>query len=474
MASTSLLGCSGAATSPRAHEGAEPSASDPRAEVVAEDDLAQLELDGLIDHALAEPETIPQSAEQLRARFGSAALDHLIARHRAEVPPAARHGEADRDWRALIDAVAQQRDAHFGGLYWQRDLGEAQREAARLGKPILSLRLLGELTSEFSCANSRLFRTVLYADPELARWLDANFVLHWSSERPAPRIAIDFGDGRKLERTITGNSAHFVLDAQGRTLDVIPGLYAPSAFRQALGESLDLHARLATLGPELAAEQWSGELAADHDRRFRAGVDRLGEELLLVRGRPSERAAIEAWLAAPPSAGERVAAAQAVPMALGKMKMEAPILAAAGDSLGGRPTRAPGPFQAPDDLELTILGARLIGGLQLHPNTQTIIAAERPFEALVAEAERGAALLALEQALVVALEQDTAKNTLELAPRVHAELARRARAGEALELAAVDVWLYARLFETPASDPWLGLVDPSVYTGLVEGGIAKP
>ena len=195
---------------------------------------------------------------------------------------------------------------------------------------------------------------------------------------------------------------------------------------------------------------------------------------MLVRGRPSERAAIEAWLGAPPSAGERVAAAQAVPMALGKMKMEAPILAAAGDSLGGRPTRAPGPFQAPDDLELTILGARLIGGLQLHPNTQTIIAAERPFEALVAEAERGAALLALEQALVVALEQDTAKNTLELAPRVHAELARRARAGEALELAAVDVWLYARLFETPASDPWLGLVDPSVYTGLVEGGIAKP
>lgn len=432
--------------------------------------LAQLELDPLIDRALAEPAMIPTIAAQLRERFGSSALDHLIARHRAEVPPIARHGAADSHWRTLIDAVAQQRDAHFGGLYWHRDLAEAEQVAASEGKPVLSLRLLGELTSEFSCANSRLFRTVLYADPELARWLDDSFVLHWSSERPVPRIAIDFGDGRKLERTITGNSAHFVLDARGRTIDVIPGLYAPAAFREALSESVALHDRLASVAPE----QWADVLAADHDRRFQASVTRLADELMLARGSAPDRTQLAAWLAAPPSQGQRVAAAQAVPMAIGKSAMEAPILNAAANQLGGAaPRRAPGPFREPDDLERMMIGARLAGSLELHANVWTIIAAERPLDRLIPEPEQAAAWLGMQQALRSSIQQDTAKNALELAPRVHAELAKRARGGAALGLVDVDTWLYAALFETPASDPWLGLVDPSVYTGLVEGGIAN-
>jgi hypothetical protein len=39
-----------------------------------------------------------------------------------------------------------------------------------------------------------------------------------------------------------------------------------------------------------------------------------------------------------------------------------------------------------------------------------------------------------------------------------------------LGFADVDAWVYASLFETPAEDAWLGLVDPTVYTGLVDGG----
>ena len=38
----------------------------------------------------------------------------------------------------------------------------------QVGKPILSLRLLGKLTDEFSCANSRFFRTVLYPNAEVS------------------------------------------------------------------------------------------------------------------------------------------------------------------------------------------------------------------------------------------------------------------------------------------------------------------
>jgi len=106
-----------------------------------------------------------------------------------------------------------QKDAYASHLYWYTDLDEAKRAAKAQNKPILTLRLLGNLNEEFSCANSRLFRAVLYPNSDVSKFLRENYILHWKSVRPAPRVTIDFGDGRKLERTITGNSAHYVLDA---------------------------------------------------------------------------------------------------------------------------------------------------------------------------------------------------------------------------------------------------------------------
>ena len=113
--------------------------------------------------------------------------------------------------RAALDGVARQRDAAWSGLYWYTDLAAAKTAAAKAGKPILSLRLLGNLDEELSCANSRFFRTVLYANAAISNELRNNWILHWESVRPVPKITIDFGDGRKLERTITGNSLHYVL-----------------------------------------------------------------------------------------------------------------------------------------------------------------------------------------------------------------------------------------------------------------------
>ena len=118
--------------------------------------------------------------------------------------------------RAALDAVARQRDAAWSGLYWYTDFAAAKAAAARAGRPILSLRLLGNLDEELSCANSRFFRTVLYANAAISNELRNNWILHWESVRPVPKITIDFGDGRKLERTITGNSLHYVLSADGQ------------------------------------------------------------------------------------------------------------------------------------------------------------------------------------------------------------------------------------------------------------------
>lgn len=146
-------------------------------------------------------------------------------------------GESRPEWtrlRATIDAAAHQRDAAWSGLYWHTSLPEALAAAKRDGKPVLSLRLLGRLDEELSCANSRFFRTALYANAAVSDELRRNWILHWESVRPAPKVTIDFGDGRVLTRTVTGNSLHYVLDADGRPHDVIPGLWGPGDFLRRL------------------------------------------------------------------------------------------------------------------------------------------------------------------------------------------------------------------------------------------------
>ena len=113
-------------------------------------------------------------------------------------------GESRPEWtrlRAEIDAAAHQRDAAWSGLYWYTSLPEALAAAKREGKPVLSLRLLGRLDEELSCANSRFFRTALYANAAISDELRRNWILHWESVRPAPKVTIDFGDGRVLTRT---------------------------------------------------------------------------------------------------------------------------------------------------------------------------------------------------------------------------------------------------------------------------------
>ena len=135
-------------------------------------------------------------------------------------------------YRAAVDQIGGQRTCAVSRLYWYTDLEAAKAEAKRTGRPILSLRMLGKLTDEFSCANSRFFRTALYSNAKVSQFLRDNYVLHWQSVRPVPRVTIDFGDGRKLERTLTGNSAHYVLASDGTPLDVLPGLYSPLAFLQ--------------------------------------------------------------------------------------------------------------------------------------------------------------------------------------------------------------------------------------------------
>jgi hypothetical protein len=119
-------------------------------------------------------------------------------------------------------------------LDWHTDLSAAIREATQRSLPILSLRLLGRLDEEYSCANSRYFRTLLYPEPNVQRVMRKEFVLHWQSLRPVPKVTIDFGNGRTLVRTLTGNSLHAVLRCDGTPVDAVLGLLSADAFALAL------------------------------------------------------------------------------------------------------------------------------------------------------------------------------------------------------------------------------------------------
>ena len=115
----------------------------------------------------ADPAVAKKAIAELRAK-GPAGLAELLAAHEAELAALDPASESGRRLVAALDAVAGQRDARFARLYWHTDFESAVERAKAERKPILSLRLLGRLDEERSCANSRFFRTALYPDPAVA------------------------------------------------------------------------------------------------------------------------------------------------------------------------------------------------------------------------------------------------------------------------------------------------------------------
>jgi hypothetical protein len=386
--------------------------------------------------AMATPEGSAMAAIALRQE-GPAALA-LLGERFDQAKPA--EDQLPR-WDELFDAVAAQRHARQSRLYWYTDLEQAEAAAVAANRPIVSLRLLGRLSDEQSCANSRFFRVALYADPLVADWLRGHAILHWSSERPVPVVTIDFGDGRSLRTTITGNSAHVILDGEGRPLDCIPGLLGPKAFLAALQRVEELHRLLRTesrIPREQALADWHrARLAAIAAQRAAAGVEDAA---------PSTDTIARA-------AGER---------ALSKRLVEAPLLIATrlgGDApADGRDWGAIAVAAgfAPETLSRP---AWTLASAQLEAARETPVEPLRHVDRY--QARKSAMLHAFEASLLA----DTAHNELDLHRRIHERLA----AEPTLSWAELDRWLYAEVFLTPATDPWLGL-GPDTYSALPANG----
>lgn len=403
---------------------------------------------------------------------GLAALTHhygdAIARHRAD--PADIGLWKNPGWPAIsaaLDKVAALKDAWAADLYWYTDLGQAKNAAAAKGRPILTLRLLGTLDSDLSCANSRFFRTALYANRDVAAYLRDHYVLHWQSVRPVPTVTIDFGDGRVVKRTITGNSIHYILASDGTVIDGLPGLYGPAAFLRHVTAAAELASRLDRTADRYARQamlaNWHFEASANAARSFAADLRAVGDD-------SSNLAATMAPVgmqlaAATPKGGEQPRnfprAAQAAPRAFAKTVGESKLVAAVAP---------PGDASAKATVEdaWTRIAARHADDARLDAGGRSVVAAKSPRLARSPDAGTAADPLAK---LVAAFEQsmaiDTVRNEYTFHRTIHGWL------GGAEKVPTVDALndrVYAELFLTPKADPWLGLLPADTYTGIEDDG----
>ena len=347
-----------------------------------------------------------------------------------------------------IDALAGQRYATWSRLYWHRDLDEARREARAAGKPILSLRMLGRLDQDLSCANSRFFRVALYANRDVSRYLADHFILHWSSERPVPVARIDFGDGRVLERTVAGNSAHYVLDAAGRPVDVLPGLYSPAMFIDALAQAAPVATRAAALD-DGAFGALVARFHADQARRAARRFASLGA----VRVTPPADSSL---------AGAEMRAAS-------KAMVELPVVEALqlGTQVDLARARA---WDRASDFWAQVgaaLSAR-VAPSRLDRQSRALFAALEPADwARAGQPLPAARIDRLIAAFEAVMRRDVAYNEMVL----HGVIHERLMSGS-LDFNQLNRWVYAELFLTPAEDPWLGMATPDIFTGLPRDGMA--
>jgi hypothetical protein len=384
---------------------------------------------------------------------GPAALDRLLARYDKLAPGAERDALA-----ATIDAVAAQRYATVSRLYWYTDLAAAQAAARAAGRPILALRMLGRLDEDLSCANSRLFRATLYANQDVARFLRDNFVLYWSSERPVPKVTIDFGDGRRLERTITGNSAHYVLDEGGHVLDVLPGLYAPVAFRAELERCLALHASLRGVAGAARART----VAAYHAQRA-AEVDRA----MPVAAAPSVVGARA--LRARSDVDSALARAQAATTSKAVIEVHDLLMFPAGFDPGQPPSDADVELWASMGQALYDIGdPALVLDAASRRLVEALHNATPNAPGLVPPAD-AAAMTKMINRLQQHIVADTARAELQLRPRIARYISA---AGGDVPFERLNAWIYAEVFHTPRADAWLGLLPRTDFTGLPADGAA--
>lgn len=364
--------------------------------------------------------------------------------------------------RSILDRICQQKDCHASQLYWYTNLDEAKAAAKAAGKPILSLRLLGRLDEDLSCANSRFFRISLYPNAAISQWLRDRFILHWQTVRPVPTVTIDFGDGRKLQRTLTGNSIHYVLDAEGNIVDALPGLYGPQAFLNRLKQAENVaQAAMKLKGPE------------GDSRTILPGLDRGSPRQDFLRQYYRDRLATiqTKWtadlskLGIPAPAGLRdipnrvPTAEEAAQLALSKAQIERPLLF----QISGNQDAL---LQITDEKAWKKIAELHGQEALLDRNSQQLMRSKKQSWRTTAGFANDPMMEAVRK-FEALMALDTVRNEYLLQPKIYAWLID----SPSHTLESLNEQVYSQLFLTPSSDPWLGLAPDDDYTAIEDDGL---
>jgi hypothetical protein len=216
-----------------------------------------------------------------------------------------------------------------------------------------------------------------------------------------------------------------VLDAEGQVIDAIPGLNAPSDFLEFARNAESAHR--------------AGEVARP--------ILHQGTLLRLTQMRERMQ------LAAPMVAGAAPSAIEAMPLTVGKMFVEAPILNA---------LRAPAaPPVALDQVDWRSAAVEIF---QRRP--ETVFDARSRALLVLKTGQEGPALEATMTALSLSVVADSVKNDATLRWSIGQLFAEADTAQTALAFEAMNTRVYAEVFLTPASDPWLGLQHADVWDAI--------
>jgi hypothetical protein len=372
-----------------------------------------------------------------------------------------------RGSQEVLDKVCGVRDCADIRLFWYTDLDAAKAAARASGKPILSLRLMGRLDEEFSCANSRFFRTVFYNNRGINELLRDHYVLHWRSVRPVPKVTIDFGDGSRLERTLTGNSIHYVLDSRGRLVQPLPGLYGPEAFRDALLEAAPVAISAARLSDQVFAQwmtlRYQSELS-------NAAYSLLRDQAALAPAPPAPPAPAPAPAAQPkvvPAVAAQLGDLEEVPTPRDPWAVLAKTPGVLTDRINvGGNTGSKSTYEGPvleeitevSDGEVKQLGLLRRPRVHLDPASRAFLLRKQGVTD-PKEAERLVDIFETTVAL------DEVIDEYRTGPAILKKLIDP-EAQKNFDLEAFSQWIYADVFKTPLSDPWLGLAPADVYGAL--------
>jgi hypothetical protein len=114
---------------------------------------------------------------------------------------------------------------------------------------------------------------VLFSSETVANAINNTFEPVWESVRPVPIVTIDFGNGHAITRTLHGNIATYLCNAQGTVFDILPGIYEPVEYLRQLNQFslLYQHARQQFRpGNALDAADLKAALGAHIDARLKA------------------------------------------------------------------------------------------------------------------------------------------------------------------------------------------------------------